>query len=244
VGVTPDGRTFTLAIAELPHMLVAGSTGSGKTMFLYSVIAGILDRYDPEQVQMVLIDPKQTDFVFFEGLPHLRGGRVIVDPREAIEVIGQLLTDELQERTERLREARQRDIRAFNATGSGEPMAPIVVIIDEFADLADAMAKDERAAFDETVRRLAQRARNVGIHLVLATQRPTADIVNGTIKANLPCRVSFRLASNVDSQTILDEVGAEKLLGMGDMLLKWNGRVQRLQGYLVSEERLRNLEAD
>ena len=190
-------------------MLVAGSTGSGKTMFLYSLIVGLTRHYQPDELQLVLVDPKQTDFVFFQRLPHLRGGEVITDPRDAIDVLGALLSDELEHRTDVLKTAFARDLQSYNARQAGEPIAPILVVIDEFADLADVMAKNEREHFDQSLRQLAQRARNVGIHLVIATQRPTTDIVNGNLKSNLPCRVSFRLASQINSyRTILDRGGA------------------------------------
>jgi DNA segregation ATPase FtsK/SpoIIIE-like protein len=238
IGITPDGSAEWLDLTALPHMLVAGATGMGKTMFLYSLIMSLVHYYGPNDLELVLVDPKQTDFVFFNQLPHLRQGRVITEPREAIDVLIHLLTDELTARTETLAQAMARDIRSYNARFPDKPIHPIVVVIDEFADLADIMTRPERDNFDHALRRLAQRARNVGIHLVLATQRPTTDIVNGTLKTNLPCRISFRLASQVDSRTILDQSGAEHLLGNGDMLVSWNGRTQRLQGFYIPENQL------
>lgn len=236
IGVTPEGRVEYLDLAKLPHMLVAGSTGAGKTMFLYSLIVGLTRLYSPEDVQLLLIDPKETDFVFFNRLDHLRGDGVITEPQEAIEALLQLLTEELQERTEILKDSLTRDIWNYNARHPNKPIKPIVVFIDEFADLADVMDKPTREQFDLSLRRLAQRARNVGIHIILATQRPTADIVNGNLKSNLPCRVSFRLASQIDSRTILDHGGAEHLLGNGDMLVNWNNRTLRLQGFFLPEQ--------
>ena len=239
-GVEPEGGIAVYDLAELPHMLVAGATGSGKTMFLYSLIAALCEGYTSEDVQLVLIDPKQTDFVYFNDVDLLRGRGVITDPEMAIDVLRQLLNDELEARTTTLKESKARDVAAYNARHD-DKLPRIVVVIDEFADLADIMEGTERDEFDASLRRLAQRARNVGIHLILATQRPTADIINGTIKANLPCRVSFRLSSHVDSQTILDSPGAEKLLGNGDMLVSWNGNLRRLQGLFVGEDYLLNL---
>ena len=235
-GVTPDGNVEWFDLTALPHMLVAGSTGSGKTMFLYSLIVGLARLYGPQDVQLLLIDPKETDFVFFNRLKHLRTPEVITDSRQALDALKQLLTEDLEARTARLKETFSRDIKSHNARHPNNPIAPVVVVIDEFADLADVMDRTERENFDLSMRRLAQRARNVGIHLVLATQRPTADIVNGTLKTNLPCRVSFRLASSVDSRTILDRGGAEHLLGRGDMLVSWNGNLQRLQGFFLPED--------
>lgn len=241
VGVTPDGNVHWVDLTALPHMLVAGSTGSGKTMFLYSLIVSLVWFYRPEDLHLILVDPKETDFVYFNGLPHLGGRPVITDPEAAVTEMMNLITQELAHRTQRLTTAMARDIRSYNQKVPGDRLAPIVVVVDEFADLADVMSDSQREQFDTAVRRLAQRARNVGIHLVIATQRPSADIVSGVLKSNLPCRVSFRLASQVDSRTILDQGGAEKLLGNGDMLFSWNGRVVRLQGFYVPEEEIMEL---
>lgn len=142
------------------------------------------------------------------------------------------------EQIEVLKDHRSRDIWSYNKRHPETAMAPTVVVIDEFADLADVMDRLARQRFDQALRRLAQRARNVGIHLILATQRPTTDVVNGNLKNNLPCRVSFRLSSQVDSRTVLDRGGAENLLGNGDMLMLWNGVLSRLQGFYLSEEDL------
>lgn len=238
IGVRPNGDVEWIDLTILPHMLVAGSTGSGKTMFLYALTVSLTRHYAPTEMQLVLIDPKQTDFVFFNRLPHLRSGQVITEADEAIEMLMQLLSVELDDRTATLTSAMARDIRGYNQRHPMTPIPPIVVVIDEFADLADVMTKQQREAFDLAMRRLAQRARNVGIHLVLATQRPTTDIVNGTLKSNLPCRISFRLASNTDSRTILDRGGAENLLGDGDMLVSTGGDLIRLQGFFLSEDDL------
>ncbi|PJI55802.1 hypothetical protein CTI14_01815 [Methylobacterium radiotolerans] len=238
-GITPEGTVVRLDLTELPHMLIGGSTGSGKTMFLYSLIAYVAKNYSPEQLQLILVDPKETDFVFFDNLPHLHGSHVITDAAEAVERLQGLLDDELNERTERLRSVAARDIRSYNSRPEVQPMRRIIVVIDEFADLMDVMpTKAQKEAFEGSLRRLAQRARNVGIHLILATQRPTTDIVNGTIKTNLPCRVGFRLAAAIDSQSILGQGGAEKLLGNGDMFVVRGGETTRLQGFYISETEL------
>ena len=237
-GVRPAGTVRWLDVSALPHMLVAGATGSGKTMFLYSLIVSLARLYTPADVQLLAIDPKQTDFVYFSHLPHLRGGRVLVDPDEAVRVLQELLTTELEERTRALVAARKRDIGSYNASGLFQPMPRLVVVIDEFADLAMVMTDDDNEAFDDALKRLAARARNVGIHLVLATQRPTTDVIRGSIKTNLTCRISFRLTSHVDSQTILNTTGAEALLGAGDMLVAEGGTLERLQGFFISESDL------
>lgn len=237
-GMSPEGKIIDFDISELPHMLVAGTTGSGKTVFLYSVITSLTERFSEDDLSLILIDPKRTDFVYFNQLPHLEYGRVITDAEEAIALLDVVLTDELERRTTILQESMVRDIKSYNRKNPQKKLPHLVIVIDEFADLADVMNGPQREEFDRSVKRLAQRARSVGIHLILATQRPSADIVKGAIKANLPCRVSFRLSSGIDSRTILDQTGAEKLLGKGDMLVSWNGEVNRLQGFFISEEEL------
>lgn len=239
-GVTPSGEMHTIDITKLPHMLVAGATGSGKTTFLYTLISYLAQNYEPGEIELLLIDPKQTDFVFFDRLPHLRQP-IITDPSEAIQALHELLDTELQRRTDILTTARARDIKSYNRRNPNDSLPCIIVVIDEFADLADVMTGQDRDQFEQALRRLAQRARSVGIHLIVATQRPTADIINGTIKTNLPCRISFRLASAIDSRTILDRGGAEKLLGQGDMLVALNGDTTRLQGLYISEEELEEM---
>lgn len=240
IGVKPNGSVKWLDISKLPHMLVAGTTGSGKTVFLYNLILSLIIQYSKEDIELVLVDPKKTDFVFFNNVSHLRNNEVIIDPEEANEVIKDLMTNELERRTEILREAQKKDISSYNQSYPNNPIPPIIVFIDEFADLVEVMDKKEREEYNSNLKRLAQRARNVGIHLILATQRPTVDILKGNIKTNLPCRVSFRLSSAVDSNTILHEKGAENLIGKGDMLLKWK-EIERLQGFYVSEDDLEKL---
>ena len=241
-GLTPDGRVEWLDLTSLPHMLVAGATQSGKSMFLYTLIGSLAALNAPDRLHLVLVDPKRTDFTFFRRLPHLQDRGVITDPAEAVAMLETLLSVDVEERTDQLHEAGYLNIRSYNDAHPDRPIPVVVVVIDEFADLTDAMdSKAERDAFDLALKRLAQRARSVGIHLVLATQRPTVDIVNGTVKANLDGRISFRLGSGVDSRTILDEGGAEHLLGQGDMLLKTAGRMTRLQGFYLDESDLRTL---
>jgi len=244
-GVTPGGEVRWLHVPSLPHMLVAGSTGSGKSVFLYAVIASLAYLHPPETLRLVLVDPKRTDFVLFGDLPHLRDGRILTDPEESVDVLTDLITGEVERRTGRLADAAHRNLRTYNKAHPNDPMPRIVVVIDEFADLSSVIeAGEKRDAFDESLQRLAQRARNVGIHLIIATQRPTADIVSGTIKANLPCRASFRLGSGVDSRTILDRSGAENLLGDGDLLLLKDDQVERLQGLFLSDEDTRAVVQD
>jgi adenylate kinase family enzyme len=241
IGVTPDGKVEWLDITNLPHMLVAGSTQSGKSMFLYSLIVGLVYLHSNRELQLILIDPKQTDFIDFNDLPHLKGNNVITNPEEAIETLLDLLVTEVEDRTQKLVSGRFKNIKEYNAKHQEDIIPPIVVVIDEFADLVDVMSKSQRDEFDLSLRRLAQRARNVGIHLIVATQRPTTDIINGTIKSNLPCRISFKLTSNTDSRTILDKGGAEHLLGKGDMLASIEGNIKRMQGFFLSSDDIRDI---
>ncbi|MED1947215.1 MULTISPECIES: FtsK/SpoIIIE domain-containing protein [Brevibacillus] len=239
IGQDPSGEFKMLNIAQAPHLLTAGSTGSGKTIFLYSLIVSLVSQYSHEQLEFVIIDPKQTDFIYFEGLPHLRNGEVILEAEKAVEVLTDLTENELEKRTELLRQSRSRDLFSYNQKNPHAPLKPIVVIIDEYADLVQvADLEGRKKDFERQMIRLAQRSRNVGIHLVVATQRPSADIVTSNLKTNIPCRISFRLPAHQDSMTILDSPGAEDLLGRGDMLFSLNGEMTRLQGLFISEEDL------
>lgn len=238
VGMTPDGRTVVRDLAQLPHLLVAGTTGAGKTVFLYSILISLMYQFAPHQLSVLLVDPKQTDFVFFRGLPYLRTGHVVTDPAEALEQLRLLTDEELETRTALFSEARVTKISEYNDRMASKTLAPIVVVVDEYADLVDVMTKHERGAFERAFRRLAQRARSVGIHLVIATQRPSADIVTTSLKTNLSARVAFRLPAHHDSMTVLDQSGAENLLGRGDMLFSADGRVERLQGFHIGTTEL------
>ncbi len=234
VGQTPDGQIIQSDLAQLPHLLVAGSTGSGKTVFLYSFLVSLLHQFGPDALSLLLIDPKQTDFVFFEGLPHLFGDHVIIEPEEAITQLTYLMNEELNNRTNQLRDVRARDIHDYNTRFADNPMKFIVVVIDEYADLVQVLDRKALDEFERQLTRLAQRARNIGIHLVIATQRPSADIVTSRLKTNLTARIAFRLPSHHDSQTILDQTGAENLIGKGDMLFKTTNEVVRIQSPYIS----------
>lgn len=239
LGQDPSGEMVFLDLAKAPHLLTAGSTGSGKTIFLYSIIVSLIHQYNSEELELVIIDPKQTDFIYFEDLPHLRNYEVIIEPEAAVSVLNELVEKELQARTDLLRESRNRDLFTYNEKNPQSPMRPILVIVDEYADLiAAADLEGNKADFERNMIRLAQRSRNVGIHLVIATQRPSADIVTSRLKANVPTRISFSLPANQDSRTILDATGAEDLLGKGDMLYSYNGDIRRLQGLFINEDDL------
>lgn len=240
-GQSPDGEFQMIDLAKAPHALIAGTTGSGKTIFLYSIIVSLLQQYSADELEFLIVDPKQTDFHFFEGLPHLRGGRVLTDADEAITALTTINTVDKQERTEQIKAMNSRDIDSYNAKVDSGKMKRLVVVIDEYADLvqaAELQGKDVRKTFESNLCMLAQRVRNLGIHLVIATQQPRATIVTSQLKAVLPFRVSFRLPSHTDSQTILDRSGAEDLLGKGDMLMLTDSDMLRMQGFFITEDQL------
>jgi S-DNA-T family DNA segregation ATPase FtsK/SpoIIIE len=241
MGVDIVGNRVAFDLAKAPHMLVAGQTGSGKSVFLNSIICNLLMNNNPCELDMVLVDPKGTEMQSYAALPNVR---VINDAGEAVKVL-ESLVNTMEYRYGRFTEMTSRlgfPIRTIGNYMSqvgndySRYMKRIVVVIDEVADL---MAQD-RAGMEASIARLAAKARAAGIHLVLATQRPSRDVITGTIKANLPTRVAFRLPSQVDSKTILDEVGAESLLGNGDMLFKTTGGVTRLHGCWMSDSDIAN----
>ncbi len=238
-GQKPDGKFEVMDISKAPHMLVAGTTGSGKTIFLYSILVSLLHQYSAEELEILIIDPKQTDFIFFEGIPHLYGGHVVKDAEEALERLQQINAVDKEERTAALMACRSRDIESYNQKNPNAKMKRLVVVIDEYSDLIQATEmQGNRKEFEKNLQMLLQRVRNLGIHLVIATQRPSAQIVTGALKAVIPFRVSFRLPSHTDSQTILDMSGAENLLGKGDMLMVTDSDTMRMQGLYISEDEL------
>ena len=238
-GQSADGKFELIDIAKAPHMLIAGTTGSGKTIFLYSIIVSLLHKYPTEDLEFLIVDPKQTDFVFFEGLPNLYGGHVITDAEEALEMIQRINDVDKEERMTALRSCRSRDISSYNEKNPSNRMRRLIVIIDEYADLIQTSEmQGNRKEFEKLLSMLAQKVRSLGIHLIIATQRPSANIVTGVLKANIPYRISFRLPSHIDSQTILDMSGAENLLGKGDMLMCTESDTIRMQGLFISEKEL------
>ena len=238
-GQKPDGDFEILDIADAPHMLIAGTTGSGKTIFLQSMLVSLLYQFGPEEIELLIVDPKQTDFIFFDDLPHLYGGHVVIDAEEALEKLQRINEVDKEERTKALRACRSKDIDSYNQKNPNNRMKRIVVVIDEYSDLIQAAEiNGTRKGFESNLLMLLQRVRNLGIHLIIATQRPSAQIVTGKLKAVVPFRVSFRLPSHTDSQTILDMTGAENLLGKGDMLMKTEADTMRMQGLFVSEDEL------
>lgn len=238
-GQLADGSFEIVDIAGAPHMLVAGTTGSGKTIFLHAILVSLLQQYSADELELLIIDPKQTDFIFFEGLPHLYGGSVVIDAEEALERIQEINNKDKEERTAALRSCRSKNIESYNQKNPDNKMKRLVVVIDEYSDLIQAAEmQGTRKDFEKNLLMLLQRVRNLGIHLIIATQRPSAQIVTGALKAVIPFRVSFRLPSHTDSQTILDASGAENLLGKGDMLMVTESGTTRMQGLYISEDEL------
>jgi hypothetical protein len=234
VGVGPDGQPVFLDLTLVPHILVAGGTGGGKSVWLRSVLLSLVLKYPSRALEILLIDGKAIDFGAFTSVPHLRGGRIVTEAEEAVALLKELAGPELRRRTQLLQDTRCSSFRELRLRKPGVDAGYLVVVIDEFADLAMTLDKPQRAEFEREIVRLGQRARAAGIFLILSTQRPTVEFVTGAIKTNLATRVSFRLPSRVDSQVILDGPGAEDLLGAGDLLLLHEGRLQRLQGCFSS----------
>jgi S-DNA-T family DNA segregation ATPase FtsK/SpoIIIE len=245
LGKTIHGEPYVTDLATMPHLLIAGSTGTGKSVGLNAMLTSILYRATPDDVRMIMIDPKRLELGMYEEIPHLLTP-VVVDPKKAANAL-RWAVREMEERYKTLAAEGVRNIEQYNRnirlvlqeTGNKEADAPkplpfVVVVIDELADLM-MVASNE---VEESICRLAQMARAVGIHLILATQRPSVDVITGLIKANLPARISFRVSSKIDSRTILDANGSEQLLGKGDMLFlpPASSRCIRLHGPYISEQ--------
>ncbi|MBN9243843.1 MAG: DNA translocase FtsK [Mesorhizobium sp.] len=263
LGKTINGEAVIVDIAKMPHVLVAGTTGSGKSVAINTMILSLLYRLKPEECRLIMIDPKMLELSVYDGIPHLLTP-VVTDPKKAVVAL-KWTVREMEDRYRKMSKVGVRNIDGFNQrvaqadkkgekisrtvqtgfdrqTGEAiyeteemdlEPMPYIVVIIDEMADLMMVAGKDIEGA----VQRLAQMARAAGIHVIMATQRPSVDVITGTIKANFPTRISFQVTSKIDSRTILGEQGAEQLLGMGDMLyMAGGGRIQRVHGPFVSDD--------
>ena len=266
------GRAVMVNLAEMPHVLVSGATGSGKSSCINSVLTSILTRATPDQVRLILVDPKRVELGQYNDLPHLLT-QVVVDPKKAANALSWAVT-EMERRYDLLAEVGMRDITGYNAAfddgdlaefeeayrlrmvgtdpededAEDEELEPkfarlpfILIVVDELNDLMMVAARD----VEESVCRIAQMARAVGIHLVLATQRPSVDVITGVIKANIPSRMAFSVSSLADSRVILDQPGAERLIGKGDMLLlsASSSNPQRLQGPWVSEDEVRAVAA-
>ncbi|HEV2896422.1 MAG TPA: DNA translocase FtsK [Pseudaminobacter sp.] len=270
LGKTINGEAVIVDIAKMPHVLVAGTTGSGKSVAINTMILSLLYRMTPQECRLIMIDPKMLELSVYDGIPHLLTP-VVTDPKKAVVAL-KWTVREMEDRYRKMSKVGVRNIEGFNQrvalaekkgerisrtvqtgfdkqTGEAiyetenldlEPMPFIVVIIDEMADLMMVAGKDIEGA----VQRLAQMARAAGIHVIMATQRPSVDVITGTIKANFPTRISFQVTSKIDSRTILGEQGAEQLLGMGDMLyMAGGGRIQRVHGPFVADDEVEKVVA-
>jgi S-DNA-T family DNA segregation ATPase FtsK/SpoIIIE len=246
------GRIRAADLTQMPHVLIAGATGTGKSVFLNSLLMALLYKSTPNELKLVLVDPKRLELGLYEDIPHLFTP-VVTDPKVASNVLRNA-TKEMERRLKLLAQRGVRNIDQYNRTfqksqtlslfdnveeSEHKPLPYLVIVIDELADL---MMVDTNNV-EESITRLAQMARAVGIHLILATQRPSVDVITGLIKANFPARISFRVASKVDSRTILDSNGSESLLGKGDMLYLPAGssRLHRIHGPLVTEDEITGL---
>jgi S-DNA-T family DNA segregation ATPase FtsK/SpoIIIE len=261
LGETIGGEPYIADLSRMPHLLIAGTTGSGKSVGVNAMILSILYRLPPDQCRFIMIDPKMLELSVYDGIPHLLAP-VVTDPKKAIVAL-KWTVREMEDRYRRMSKIGVRNVAGYNerakeAQAKGEhfvrtvqtgfdeqgrpvyeeeklrpePMPYLVVVIDEVADLMMVAGKDIEGA----VQRLAQMARAAGIHLIMATQRPSVDVITGTIKANFPTRISFQVTSKIDSRTIMGEQGAEQLLGQGDMLyMAGGGRITRLHGPFVSD---------
>ncbi|WP_271188559.1 DNA translocase FtsK, partial [Ancylobacter dichloromethanicus] len=263
LGKTIGGEPVIVDLARMPHLLVAGTTGSGKSVAINTMILSLLYRHRPDQCRLIMIDPKMLELSVYEGIPHLLTP-VVTDPKKAIVAL-KWAVREMEDRYKKMSRLGVRNIDGFNArvaeaTAKGEiitrtvqkgfdketgelleeeeimdlaPLPFIVIVVDEMADLMMVAGKEIEGA----IQRLAQMARAAGIHLIMATQRPSVDVITGTIKANFPTRISFQVTSKIDSRTILGEMGAEQLLGQGDMLyMAGGGRISRVHGPFVSDQ--------
>ncbi|WP_241209380.1 DNA translocase FtsK, partial [Streptococcus sp. DD11] len=241
LGKAVNGSVRSFDLARMPHLLVAGSTGSGKSVAVNGIIASILMKARPDEVKFMMVDPKMVELSVYNDIPHLLIP-VVTNPRKASRAL-QKVVDEMENRYELFSKVGARNIAGYNAkvaeyNAQSEykqiPLPLIVVIVDELADLMMVASKE----VEDAIIRLGQKARAAGIHMILATQRPSVDVISGLIKANVPSRIAFAVSSGTDSRTILDENGAEKLLGRGDMLFKPidENHPVRLQGSFISDE--------
>lgn len=230
-----SGQPIVGNLAKMPHLLVAGATGSGKSVCINAIITSVLYKARPDEVKFLMVDPKMVELNVYNGIPHLLAP-VVTDPRRASLALKKIV-QEMEKRYELFSKSSTRNMEGYNAQAlekGVEPLPYIIVIVDELADLMMVAAGD----VEDAITRLAQMARAAGIHLIIATQRPSVDVITGVIKANIPSRIAFGVSSQVDSRTILDSVGAEKLLGRGDMLYLPVGESKplRIQGAFLSDQ--------
>jgi S-DNA-T family DNA segregation ATPase FtsK/SpoIIIE len=249
MGVDIFGKPIIEDLAEMPHLLVAGSTGSGKSVFMNTLIGSLIARHSAKDLRFIMIDPKMVEMAAYNSLPHMARPVVTDAAADAKQVLNEVVS-EMEDRYQRMRAVGVRNIDGFNEAvktrkksefldfnGRWAPMPYLVLIIDEMADMMMLLGKDA----EQPITRIAQKARAAGIHMVMATQRPSAEVVTGLIKANFPTRVAFRVLSGIDSRTILDQSGAETLLGKGDMLFLSSGGTQRLHGAFLSDGEVQSM---
>ena len=239
LGKDVGGQVCTYDIGKMPHLLVAGATGSGKSIFIHNLLFSILFRASPQEVKFILIDPKRVELTHYQDIPHLLTP-VVTDMDKASSVFKWAVA-EMENRYKKFEQERVMNIDGYNEKAGFQSMPYIIIIVDEFAEI---MVRDP-SGVEKSVVRIAQLARATGIHLVLALQRPTTNVITGLIKANIPSRVAFNVTSNVDSRVIIDQPGAEKLLGKGDMLFvpPDSAKPVRLQGAFISTGEIKNLVA-
>jgi S-DNA-T family DNA segregation ATPase FtsK/SpoIIIE len=237
LGMDVIGNPVMANLAKMPHLLIAGATGAGKSVAVNSIICSFLMKATPEDVRLLMIDPKRIELSCYEDIPHLLHP-VVVDPKMASRAL-QWAVKEMERRYQLMEEKRVKSISSYNEICEDERLPLIVIVIDELADLMMVSSRE----VEDSVARLAQMARAAGMHLILATQRPSVDVLTGLIKANFPTRMSFKVSSKIDSRTILDTSGAEHLLGAGDMLFLPPGssRLQRIHGAYISEKEIENI---
>ncbi len=237
LGVDVDYKPMIRSFDDFPHLLIGGSTGSGKSVFLHSLICSLLFNYSPKEVQLVLLDFKRVEFGMYNNIPHLLNGKVIDEVEDASEIL-EYLNEEMDKRYSILLENSVRNIKEYNQENENKKMSRIIVFVDEYAELLNSNRPKEDAA---KLLRLAQKARACGIHLVVSTQRPDVKIISGNIKVNFTTRIAFSVASHIDSMNILNSSGAEDLIGKGDMLINMDGRITRLQAPFISVKEIKNV---
>ncbi|MFZ2202207.1 MAG: DNA translocase FtsK [Microgenomates group bacterium] len=237
LGLDVSGQPMIADLSKMPHVLIAGATGSGKSVLINAFIASILFRASPDEVKFIMVDPKRVELTGYNGIPHLVTP-VIVEPEKVVNALKWSLS-EMESRYKLFAEVGVRNIAAYNELSGFQAMPYLVIIIDELADIM-LLARNE---VENSITRLAQMARAVGIHLILATQRPSVDVITGLIKANIPCRIAFNVTSMIDSRVIIDGPGAEKLLGRGDMLYipPDQAKPKRIQGAFVKDKEITDL---
>jgi DNA segregation ATPase FtsK/SpoIIIE, S-DNA-T family len=234
LGRDVSGEPIFTDIEKMPHMLVAGATGSGKSILIHSMLISLLYKNSPETLKLILVDPKRVELSVYQGLPHLVSP-VIIESKKAIGVFRWAI-NEMERRYDLLLQAGSRDIKSYNSGGKGETLPYLLIVVDELADLMTSYGRD----VEGSIVRLAQMARATGIHLILSTQRPSVEVITGLIKANITTRIALQVASQIDSRTILDTGGAEKLLGRGDLLYVSSdiSKPKRIQSSYITEEEI------